>query len=171
MVSASIAPSNILGVTWSLTTNNMPLGSLAVLTNSPLGTNVPLFKTGDRVTGGASGTPTPYLQLAGRPDLFPPGCRRTIHCSGHDHHDGRTTGRTPSPRPRRTSPRPSRRPLIYGVNTCEACHSGGRSAKCAQHLPHSGRIRPMPRSSPVAIDGQVSSHYSTKLHSVPHAWL
>ena len=66
MVSASLAPSNILGVTWSMTTNNMPPGSQAVLLPSPLGTNVPLFKTGDRVTGGANnGTPAPYLQLAG----------------------------------------------------------------------------------------------------------
>jgi hypothetical protein len=49
MVSATIAPSNIIGVTWSLPGTNKPLGSLAMLTNSPLGTNVPLFKMADRV--------------------------------------------------------------------------------------------------------------------------
>ena len=82
MVTASIPPSNIVSVTWSLLTNK-PLGSLALLTNSPLGTNVPLFKTADRynqVRG--SGIPTRG------PDLFPPGRRRTIHRPGHDHHDG-----------------------------------------------------------------------------------
>ena len=66
MVTASIASSNIVSVTWSLPGTNKPGGSLAALTTSPLGTNVPIFKTGDRVTGGAGGTPSPYLQLAGR---------------------------------------------------------------------------------------------------------
>src|ERR1035438_4061427 len=38
MVTASIAPSNIVGVTWSLPSTNKPVSSLTVLTNSPLAT-------------------------------------------------------------------------------------------------------------------------------------
>ena len=69
-----------------MTTNNMPLGSHAVLLPSPLGTNVPLFKTADRVSGGASGTPTPYLKLAGR-TFFRPDAVGQYTVVGHDHHD------------------------------------------------------------------------------------
>src|ERR1019366_1758382 len=64
MVNAAIAPSNIVGVPWSLT--NRPPGSMAALSAGLLGTNVPLYKTGDRITGGASGTPSLLYQLAGR---------------------------------------------------------------------------------------------------------
>src|ERR1019366_9268066 len=62
MVNAAIAPSNIVGVTWTLT--NKPAGSVAALSAGLLGTNVPLYKTGDRITGGASGTPSLLYQLA-----------------------------------------------------------------------------------------------------------
>ena len=46
LVNAAIAPSNIVSVVWTLT--NKPIGSAAVLTNSPLGTNVPTYKMADR---------------------------------------------------------------------------------------------------------------------------
>jgi len=154
MVTASIAPSNIVGVTWSLT--NKPVGSLAVLTNSPLGTNVPLFKTGDRVTGGASGTPSPYLQLAGR-TFFRPDVvgqytvRATITTTGVNG----TNTISPVTTNIATTITAS---TYYGVNTCAACHSGG--------VLNAPSIYPTYMNTPHAsmftraIDGLVSSHYS-----------
>ena len=50
-----------------MTTNNMPIGSHAALLTSPLGTNVPLFKTADRVSGGAKmRPPTPFFNWRAR---------------------------------------------------------------------------------------------------------
>jgi hypothetical protein len=59
LVNIGIAPSNITSVTWVLT--NRPVGSLATLQDSPLGTNVPTFKMADRLS----------LQVAGRALLRP----------------------------------------------------------------------------------------------------
>lgn len=59
LVNIAIAPSNITSVTWVLT--NKPIGSVATLASSPLGTNVPTFKMADRLT----------LQVAGRKLLRP----------------------------------------------------------------------------------------------------
>ena len=93
MVTASIAPSNIVGVTWLLPTNNIPVGSQAVLLTSPLGTNVPLYKMADRY----GPTYAPVYQLAGRtffrPDvvgtytvLATITTSRRQHRPGHDEH-------------------------------------------------------------------------------------
>ena len=156
MVTASIAPSNIISVTWSLPGTNKPLGSLAVLTNSPLGTNVPLFKTGDRVTGGASGTPSPYLQLAGRTFFRPDAVGQytvlaTITTTGVN---GTNT----------ISPVTTNIAITitastyYGLNACAACHSGG--------VLNAPTIYPTYTNTPHAsyfaraIDGLVSSHYN-----------
>src|ERR1035438_5183842 len=121
MVTASIAPSNIVGVTWSLT--NRPVGSLAVLTNSPLGTNVPLFKTGDRVTGGASGTPSPYLQLAGR-TFFRPDVVGQYTVLATITTTGVNGTNTISPVTTNIATT-DRKSTYYGLNSCAACHSGG----------------------------------------------
>ncbi len=59
LVNIGIAPSNIVGVTWTLT--KRPDGSAATLQGSPLGANVPTFKMADRLT----------LQVAGRTMLIP----------------------------------------------------------------------------------------------------
>jgi Doubled CXXCH motif (Paired_CXXCH_1) len=157
MVTASIAPSNIVGVIWALT--NKPMGSLAALTNSPLGTNVPLFKTGDRVTGGASGTPSPYLQLAGpsgrtffRPDFVGQyTVLATITTTGVLN----GTNIVPVTTNIATTITAS---TYYGLATCEACHSGG--------VLNAPVIYPTYTNTPHAsfftraIDGLVSSHYS-----------
>ena len=154
MVAAAIAPSNIVGVTWALT--NKPSGSLAVLTNSPLGTNVPLFKTGDRVTGGAVGTPSPYLQLAGRTFFRPDAVGQytvlaTITTTGVI----KGTNIAPVTTNIATTITAS---TYYGVNTCAACHSGG--------VLNAPSIYPTYTNTPHAsyftraIDGLVSSHYS-----------
>src|SRR5262245_47616753 len=59
LINIAIPRTNIVGVTWVLT--NPPVGSLAVLVPSPLGTNVPIYKSADRSA----------FQLAGRTCLRP----------------------------------------------------------------------------------------------------
>jgi len=158
MVSASIAPSNIVGVIWVLT--NKPLGSLAGLTNSPLGTNVPLFKTGDRVTGGANNEiPSPLFQLAGpsgrtffRPDVVG---QYTVLATITTTSTSGTNTISPSTTNIVTTITAS---TYYGLATCEACHSGG--------VLNAPVIYPTYTNTPHAsfftraIDGLVSSHYS-----------
>jgi hypothetical protein len=156
MVTASIARSNIISVTWSLPSTNKPVSSLAVLTNSPLGTNVPLFKTGDRVTGGAGGTPSPYLQLAGRTFFRPDAVGQytvlaTITTTGVNG----TNTISPVTTNIATTITAS---TYYGLNSCAACHSGG--------VLNAPSIYPTYTNTPHAtyftraIDGLVSSHYS-----------
>ncbi|MGO9587872.1 MAG: hypothetical protein ACLP2Y_16950 [Limisphaerales bacterium] len=161
MVSASIAPSNLLGVTWSMTTNNIPLGSLAVLTNSPLGTNVPIFKTGDRVTGGKSGTPTPYLQLAGptnraffRPDVIGQyTVLATITTTGHNG--------TNTIAPVTTNIAVTISAGTYvGVSTCGACHDGALLSYGADNIYPLWTNTLHASMFTRGIDGQLSSHYS-----------
>ena len=86
MVNASIAPSNIVGVTWSLTTNNSRWVRRPCCSTSPLGTNVPLFKTADRVYGWSQRDSRAVPQLAGR-TFFRPDVVGQYTVLGHDHHD------------------------------------------------------------------------------------
>src|SRR5262249_34968426 len=58
-VNRNIPASNILSVVWAIT--NKPYGSAAALTNSPLGSNIPVYKPADRLT----------YQVAGRTMLRP----------------------------------------------------------------------------------------------------
>jgi len=160
MVSASLAPSNLLGVTWSMTTNNMPAGSHAVLLTSPLGTNVPLFKTADRVSGGANNAaPTPYLQLAGpsgrtffRPDFVG---QYTVLATIYS--TGTINGTNIAPTTTNISTTITAS-TYYGLETCEACHSGGvlnapSTYPGYTNTPHASFFTR-------AINGQVNSHYS-----------
>jgi hypothetical protein len=149
MVSATIAPSNIIGVTWSLPSTNKPVGSLAVLTNSPLGTNVPLYKTGDRVTGGAGGTPSPYLQLAGRTFFRPDVAGQytvlaTITTAGGSGTTNIATTITAA--------------TYLGINACAACHSGSFIGVPSIYPTYTNT--PHATYFTRAIDGLVSSHYS-----------
>jgi hypothetical protein len=149
MVSATIAPSNIIGVTWSLPSTNKPVGSLAVLTNSPLGTNVPLYKTGDRVTGGAGGTPSPYLQLAGRTFFRPDVAGQytvlaTITTAGGSGTTNIATTITAA--------------TYLGINACAACHSGSFIGVPSIYPTYTNT--PHASFFTRAIDGLVSSHYS-----------
>jgi len=154
MVAVAIAPSNIISVTWALT--NKPLGSLVALTNSPLGTNVPIFKTADRVSGGAGGSPTPYLQLAGRSFFRPDAVGQYIVLATIT-----TTGVNGT-----NAIGPVTTNLVititastyYGLNSCAACHSGG--------VLNAPTVYPTYTNTPHAtyftraIDGLVSSHYN-----------
>ena len=142
MVNATIAPSNIVGVTWSLT---KPAGSAAVLTNSPLGANVPLFNTSDRYTGESS---TPAYQLAGRtffrPDLigqYTVNATITTVGSGSTNLSINITAAT-----------------YLGLETCAACHSGQFSS--APNIYSTYTNTPHASFFTLAINGLESSHYS-----------
>lgn len=152
LVNAAIAPSNIVSVVWSLT--NKPGGSLAVPTNSPLGTNVPIFKMADRYNQAGA----PVSQLAGRTLLrLSPNIvgeytvRATITTTG--------VNGTNTIAPTTTNISTTITAANYlGIGACAACHSGS-----FQGVPS---IYPTWTNTPHAtfftraIDGLVSSHYS-----------
>jgi hypothetical protein len=102
----TIPASDIVGVAWVLT--NRPLGSWAALTNSPLGTNVPVFEPSEQL----------IYQVAGRTLLRPDlAGQYTVVASISTVSEGTTnlaltvTAGT-----------------YLGVNTCALCHSGGKVA-------------------------------------------
>jgi hypothetical protein len=128
-------PATITNVTWTLVTNP-PLSS-AVLTNSPLGTNVPPYKMADRSV----------LQVASRRMLRPDRegqyiVRATISTSGSG-----TTNLTQT----------ITAGTYMGYNTCALCHSGGIKA--------SNIISPWLETAhaeafTLAIDGKSTDHFS-----------
>ena len=104
-VNGSIAASSISGVTWTLT--DKPLGSAAMLTDSPLGGNIPVFAPADRVTS----------QIAGRSYLLPDITGQyTVEATIT------TSSGTTNLTKKITAGR------YMGVNTCALCHSGGAIA-------------------------------------------
>ena len=136
LVNTAILPANISNVTWTLTSR--PAGSAATIVASPLGTNVPVYKSADK---------TAY-QVAGRALLRPDvvgsylvnatfgatgsgATNITIHITGSTY---------------------------LGVTTCAACHSG--------YFANISSIYPTYTNTPHAsffaraIDGIESSHYS-----------
>ena len=135
LVNRTIPRSNIVSVTWVLT--NRPAFSTAVLTNSPLGTNVPTYKMADRLT----------LQVAGRtmfrPDLVGQyTVRATIvtASSGTTNVAVTITAGT-----------------YLGINTCALCHSGGLLA--------SNIVTPWSQTAhasafAMAINGESTDHFS-----------
>lgn len=138
LVNIAIAPSNIVGVTWSMAPSNMPPGSMAQLLPSPLGTNVPVYNPADKVT----------YQVAGRALLHPDVVGQyTINATITTAGSGTTnlaitvTAAT-----------------YMGVQTCAACHSGA--------FPNVPSIYPTYTNTPhasmftLAIDGLKSSHYN-----------
>jgi len=147
MVNATIAPSNIVGVTWTLT--NKPTGSQAALSPSPLSKSVPLYNTSDRYTGESS---TPTYQLADRAFFRPDNIgsysvNATITTAGSGSTNLTITITAGT---------------YVGVQTCAGCHSGGVAFN-GKTLPS---IYPTFTNTPHAsffaraIDGLVSSHYS-----------
>jgi hypothetical protein len=146
MVNAAIAPSNIVGVVWTLT--NLPAGSQSAFTTSPLNNGVPLYNTSDRYTGENS---TPAYQLADRhyfrPDVmgsYTVKATITTVGSGSTNLVVTITAGT-----------------YVGIATCAGCHSGG--------VVFNGK--PVPNVYPTftntghasmfsrGIDGLVSNHY------------
>ena len=149
MVNAAIAPSNIVGVTWTLVSSNKPAGSAAVLSSGVLGTNVPLYNTSDRYTGESQ---TPAFQLAGRtffrPDVVGPyTVNATITTVGSGSTNLSATIRAAT---------------FVGVGTCANCHSGGVvfNGKPLPNIFPSYTNTPHASFFARAIDGLESSHYS-----------
>ena len=145
MVNAAIAPSNIVGVTWSMVSSNIPPGSVATLSSGPLGPNVPLFNTSDRYTGESS---TPAYQLAGRaffrPDVigqYTINATITTIGSGSTNLSLKIMAAT-----------------YLGLQTCAACHSGQFSG--APSIYPSYTNTPHASFFTLAINGLESSHYS-----------
>jgi hypothetical protein len=107
LANKTIPASNIVSVTWTLVTK--PLGSGAVITNSPLGTNVPTYKVADRLT----------LQVAGRALLVPDVAGQySVQMSIVTDNGSGTTNIT----------KKLTAGTYLGVQTCALCHSGGAFA-------------------------------------------
>jgi hypothetical protein len=135
-VNLSIAPSNITSVTWTLT--SAPSGSSAVILPSPLGANVPVYKTADAL----------IYQIAGRAMLRPDvvgsyTVSATIAAagSGSTNVSIHITGAT-----------------YLGVTTCASCHGGyfpniANTYSTYTNTPHATFFT-------LAINGLESSHYS-----------
>ena len=149
MVNAAIAPSNIVGVVWTLATSNKPAGSAVVLSAGVLGTNVPLYNTSDRYTGENQ---TPAYQLAGRtffrPDVigtYTVNATITTVGSGTTNLAVTITSGT-----------------WVGVQTCAGCHSGGVvfNGKVVPNIYSTYTNTPHASFFKRAVDGQVSDHYS-----------
>ena len=147
MVNAAIAPSNIVGVTWTLT--NKPAGSLSAFLPSPLNNSVPLYNTADRVTGESQ---TPLYQLAGRAFFRPDGqgfytVNATITTVGSGSTNLTVTISAGT---------------YVGVQTCAGCHSGGVvfNSKAVPSIYPTFTNTPHASFFARAIDGLVSSHYS-----------
>ncbi len=138
LVNIAIAPSNIVGVTWSMYPSNMPPGSMAQILSSPLGSNVPVYNPADKV----------IYQVAGRAMLHPDAVGQyTVNATITTVGSGTTnlaitiTAAT-----------------YMGVQTCAACHSGA--------FPNVPSIYPTFTNTPhasfftMAINGLESSHYN-----------
>ena len=152
IVTAVIAPSNILSVTWSLPGTNKPVSSAAVLTTSPLGANVPIFKVAERYnnSGGV------VSQLAGRTFLRPDVVGQytilaTITTTGT------VNGTTIAPTTTNITTTITAATYL-GINACAACHSGSFQGVPSIYPTYTNTAHATYFTR--AIDGQVSSHYS-----------
>ncbi len=105
-VNIAIPATNIYSVTWTLTSR--PIGSSAALTNSPLGANVPIYESSDRLA----------LQVAGRAFLRP-------DVAGQYTISALITTSVGTTNVIKTITAAT----YLGVQTCELCHSGGQIAE------------------------------------------
>ena len=110
-VNKTIAPSNIVSVTWAITSR--PLGSVTYLTNSPLGANVPLYEPSDKAIYQVAGRSLFRADLAGQYTVT-----ATITTVGSGNTNVSTTMTAGT---------------YMGVGTCALCHSGGVQAEDMYH--------------------------------------
>ncbi|MEI6566060.1 MAG: hypothetical protein WCR20_05260, partial [Verrucomicrobiota bacterium] len=103
LINMTIAKSNIIGVTWTLT--SQPVGSTVTLSDSPLGTNVPPYKMADRVA----------YQVAGRTLLRPDVTGSYVISALIQTKDSGQTNVSQT----------ITAGTYMGVNNCALCHSGG----------------------------------------------
>jgi hypothetical protein len=109
-INSAIVPSTIVSVTWVLT--NRPAFSTAFLTNSPLGTNVPIYDPLDKSSfqvAGAAGRVLLRPDLVGQYTVV-----ATIVTSGSGSTNVTQTITAGT---------------YMGANTCALCHSGSREAE------------------------------------------
>ena len=134
LVNRTVQDSNIVSVTWLLT--NKPPGSLAVLTNSPLGTNVPTYKPADRLVAKVAGRSLLIPDLRGQYTV-----RATITTlnSGTSNLFLTVTAGT-----------------YLGHNVCALCHSGGTLPDT--HGPWSETLHASAFTE--AIDGLSTDHFT-----------
>jgi nitrate reductase cytochrome c-type subunit len=109
-VNTNFPATNIVSVTW--TNISEPAGSTATLTASPLGTNVPIYEPSDRLAYQVAGQATGHTfgRTVLRPDLVG---QYTVQATITT-----TTGATNLTQTITAA-------TYMGINTCEACHSGG----------------------------------------------
>jgi len=106
-VNIVIPSSDITGVTWTLTAK--PPGSLAVLTNSPLGTNVLIYEPSSRLVSKVAGRGLLRPDMVGQYTVT---ATITTASEGTTNVTQTITAGT-----------------YLGVQTCELCHSGGQIAQ------------------------------------------
>src|SRR5271157_3008645 len=155
LVNAAIAQSNIISVTWTLTSK--PLGSTAVLLPTPLGTSIPTYKMADRFSspgvpydqvawpGGINtGSATNNGRVLLRPDLTG---QYTVTANIVLGGGSGTTNLTVT----------INASTYLGVATCALCHSGSVTVEDEYHpwvqTPHATFFQN-------AINGLESSHYN-----------
>jgi hypothetical protein len=136
LVNIAIAPANITNVTWTLAAK--PAGSTAAILPSPLGTNVPVYKTADKSV----------YQIAGRAVLRPNVAGNyTVNVTIQTADSGSTnlainlTGAT-----------------YLGVQVCAACHAG--SFPNVPNMYHTYTNTAHASTFARAVDGLLSSHFS-----------
>ncbi len=135
LVNIAIPPADIISVTWVLT--NQPVGSSAALTNSPLGTNVPVYKPSDRLVSQVAGRAAFWPDVRGQYNVT---ATITTASEGTTNLAQTVTAG-----------------VYMGINTCSLCHSGGDIAM--------NKVTPWSMTEHATmfsrgINGLVSSHYS-----------
>lgn len=134
-VNIAVPTSDITNVTWTLT--SAPIGSSAVITNSPLGANVPIYEPSDRVA----------FKLAGRAYLRPDMRGQYVVTVTI------ATGASGTTNVSQTI----NAGVYMGLNTCSLCHSGGR---VADNIVDKWNQTQHAHMLELAIDGKMSDHYS-----------
>ncbi len=135
LINSAVPSNDIPVVTWTLT--NTPVGSVAVLTNSPLGTNLPPYKMSDRTSSKVAG------RILLKPDVvgqYTVKVNITTTTSGSTNMTLTITAGT-----------------YLGANTCALCHSGGVVAENT-YTPWQGTLHSHAFTD--AIDGLSTDHFS-----------
>jgi hypothetical protein len=116
LINNAVPTANVTNVLWTLTTK--PGGSSAVLAASPLGTNIPTFKMGDRTNSAGAAlykVAGPNARIVLTPDVvgqYQVNVTVQTTTSGSTNLSKKITGAT-----------------YLGANTCALCHSGGLIAE------------------------------------------
>jgi len=137
LVNIAIPPGDITSVTWAMYATNMPMGSSAAVTNSPLGTNVPVYKPSDRLVSQVAGRAAFWPDVEGQYTVT---ATITTASEGTTNVSQTITAGT-----------------YEGIYVCSLCHDGSPEVM-NKVAPWSGTEHASMFSR--GIDGLVSSHYS-----------